>query len=63
VLRHLLENSGFSILENSIDPYYVATGVAKRMQDLEHAVYGVLLFAGQIRLYPAIWMVARKESV
>jgi len=63
VLRRLLENSGFSILEDSIDPYYAATGIAKLMQDLEHAVYRVLLFAGQIRLYPAIWMVARKESV
>ena len=63
VLKQLLENSGFSILEDSTDPCYVGTGIAKLRQDLQNALFRVFLFAGQIRLYPAIWMVARKESV
>jgi len=61
VLRRFLEKSGFSILEDGIDPYYAASGMSKLIQDMEHLVYHGILLVGGIHLNPALWIVGRRN--
>ena len=60
VLRQLGESVGFTIIEESLDPYYVSSGMRLL---LDHAYYGLHRFM-HVRLhlnyYDTIWLVARK---
>jgi 2-polyprenyl-3-methyl-5-hydroxy-6-metoxy-1,4-benzoquinol methylase len=62
VLRRLLLSKGFAVLEEGLDPYYVATGV-KRI--LHAAIYfgcaGIKALAGKNK-YKTLWVVAEKPD-
>ncbi|MGZ4896872.1 MAG: class I SAM-dependent methyltransferase, partial [Candidatus Angelobacter sp.] len=60
VLRQLLENSDLHILEESLDPYYVSTGVRLMLDSAYYALHRLLHATLKINRYDTIWMVARK---
>ena len=60
VLRQLLEKSGMVVLDESLDPYYVSSGVRLMMDRAYYASHRTLLGAFKINRYETIWMVARK---
>ncbi|MCP4685029.1 MAG: class I SAM-dependent methyltransferase [bacterium] len=61
VLRRLLEDSGFEIVDCNLDPYFVASG----FQSLRSTVYYRLMKFLRVLLrrnfYEAIWVVGRKK--
>lgn len=60
VLRRLLEDSGFKVLEESLDPYYVANGTKLF---LYRCLYGLALSAKFVlrkNVYPTMWVVGEK---
>lgn len=59
VLQVVLERHGFDVVENALDPYYVAEGVRKVFHD---ALYFCCLLVMRLfgyNLYDTIWMAAR----
>ncbi|HSK44825.1 MAG TPA: class I SAM-dependent methyltransferase [Candidatus Binatia bacterium] len=60
VLRRLLENSGLQMLEESLDPYYVSSGMRLLLDSSYYAAHRILHAALKINRYDTIWMVARK---
>lgn len=62
VLRYLLEDSGFRILNESVDPYYTpAAGLAGLKQAVRY-LSGLFLHAlVHVNVYDTIWMVAEKR--
>jgi ubiquinone/menaquinone biosynthesis C-methylase UbiE len=60
VLERFLAASGFSVLENTLDPYYADLGWQGIIQGVHYAVSSVLRLALRINLYHTIWIVARK---
>jgi len=60
VLRQLLENSGLRITEESLDPYYVSSGLRLLLDSAYYAAHRVLHATVKINRYDTIWMVARK---
>jgi SAM-dependent methyltransferase len=63
VLRRLLEESGFSILEESLDPYYASVGPRWAVDALYFAFHRLLLGSLKINRYDTIWIVCRKHRV
>jgi ubiquinone/menaquinone biosynthesis C-methylase UbiE len=62
VLRQLLQAQGFSILAESIDPYYVASGLTLFLHSFYYSLHRVLFsFIGANR-YDTIFMIARKRA-
>jgi hypothetical protein len=61
-LRRLVQATGFSVVVNTLDPYYVATGLARVKADILY--YGCLALHQifRINIYDAILMIARKEA-
>jgi ubiquinone/menaquinone biosynthesis C-methylase UbiE len=62
VLRGLLERAGFSILEESLDPYYASAGLRRAVDALYFAFHRLLLAALKINRYDTIWIVCRKAE-
>jgi ubiquinone/menaquinone biosynthesis C-methylase UbiE len=63
VLRHLLEDCGFTVIEESIDPYRVPReGREGFKQDLTYRVALVVLALSRKNVYDSIWMVAKKQE-
>ncbi|MBZ5493467.1 MAG: class I SAM-dependent methyltransferase [Acidobacteriia bacterium] len=60
VLRRLLENCGLRMVEESLDPYYVSSGLPLLLDSSYYAVHRILHAALKINRYDTIWMVARK---
>jgi SAM-dependent methyltransferase len=60
VLRQLLERSGLALVEESLDPYYVSSGVRRIVDSAYYALHRMLHGALKINRYETIWMVARK---
>ena len=60
VLRRLLENCGLQVTEESLDPYYVSSGLRLFMDGAYYAAHRVLNATLKINRYDTIWMVARK---
>ena len=60
VLRQLVKSSGLTILEESIDPYYVSGGVRLLADSAYYALHRVLQSALKVNYYDTIWMIARK---
>ncbi len=60
-LQKFLERSGFEIIENSLDPYYVASG----LKGILHRMYYLLMCILKVLLnknyYETIWITARKR--
>lgn len=58
VLKQLAEGAGFVVVEESLDPYYVSSGVRLL---LDRAYYGLhQLMSYRMNYYDTIWMIARK---
>lgn len=62
VLERFLEASGFTVLENTLDPFYAATGLRKLKEDFYYAICAALRFFFRINIYDALWVVARKKQ-
>lgn len=62
VLERFLEACGFTVLENSLDPFYAATGLRKLKEDVYYVACTALRFVLRINVYDAIWVVARKNQ-
>jgi SAM-dependent methyltransferase len=60
VLRQLLEKSGLIVTDESLDPYYVSSGVRLMIDRAYSALHRMLQAALKINRYETIWMVARK---
>jgi ubiquinone/menaquinone biosynthesis C-methylase UbiE len=61
VLRRLVESYGFAVLDESLDPYYAASGVKKMVYSSYYTLHKVLLSLFDSNRYDTIWMVARKQ--
>ncbi len=61
VLRQLLESSGLHVVEESLDPYYVSSGVRLFLDSAYYALHRALHATLKINRYNTIWMVARKS--
>jgi 2-polyprenyl-3-methyl-5-hydroxy-6-metoxy-1,4-benzoquinol methylase len=62
VLRMLVRNSGFEIMEEGLDPYYAASGLMKAAHDLYYWLHRMLFTMTGANRYETIWMVARKAA-
>jgi len=62
VLRQLLHRTGFSIVEETLDPYYVATGSSKLKADMYYYSCLVYLRVFRVSIYDAMLFIARKET-
>lgn len=60
VLRQLLESSGLRIIEGSLDPYYVSSGLRLFLDSSYYALHRLLHASLKVNRYNTIWMVARK---
>ena len=60
VLRQLLENCGLRVVNESLDPYYVSSGVRVVLDGAYYAIHRALHVFLKINRYDTIWMVARK---
>jgi len=62
VLRRLLEQSGFSVIASTLDPYYVAVGFAERWEAGFYLWCRILNRIFRTNVYDAMLLVARKTS-
>ena len=60
VLRQLVEKSGLTVVEESLDPYYVSSGARLMMSHVYYGLHRMLQGALKVNRYETIWMVARK---
>ena len=60
VLRSLVEKSGLAVVEESLDPYYVSSGVRLMLDRAYYRLHRMLHGAFKRNRYETIWMVARK---
>jgi SAM-dependent methyltransferase len=60
VLRQFLEGFGLHVVEESLDPYYVSSGVCLFLDSVYYALHRALHATLKINRYDTIWMVARK---
>jgi len=63
VLHRLLRATGFSIIENTLDPYYVLTGMAKVRADIYYDACLAFLRTFKINLYDTMLVIARKAEL
>jgi hypothetical protein len=61
VLERFLNACGFTVLENTLDPFYAATGLRKVKEDLYYVTCAGLRFALGVNIYDAIWAVAKNN--
>ena len=62
VLRHSLEQAGFKILDESLDPYYAATGVRLVLHSTYYVFHRLLFGLSGVNRYGTIWMAAQKSG-
>jgi len=62
VLRKLVETQGFSIIDESIDPYYVASGIGLLVHTVYWFFHRALLGLTGVNRYDTIFMVGRKRA-
>jgi len=60
VLRQLLEKSGLAVVKESLDPYYVSSGVSLMIDRAYYVLHVMLQGVLKINRYETIWMVVRK---
>lgn len=60
VLRMLMRNTGFEIVEEGLDPFYASAGLWKLAHATYYSVHRVLFGLSGVNRYETIWMVARK---
>jgi len=59
-LLRLLKNSGLAVVDESLDPYYVSSGVRLMMDHAYYILHRMFYGAFGINRYETLWMVARK---
>jgi 2-polyprenyl-3-methyl-5-hydroxy-6-metoxy-1,4-benzoquinol methylase len=62
VLHRLLEATGFSVIQSTLDPYYVLTGWSRLKQDVYYNCCLALSYIFRVNLYDAMLVIARKNS-
>jgi 2-polyprenyl-3-methyl-5-hydroxy-6-metoxy-1,4-benzoquinol methylase len=62
VLHRLLEATGFSVIQSTLDPYYVLTGWSRLRQDIYYNCCLALSYLFRVNLYDAMLVIARKNS-
>lgn len=62
VLRRLLHATGFSIVTETLDPYYVAKGTSKLKADAYYYCCLAYLKMFKVNIYDAMLFIARKEE-
>lgn len=62
VLRRLLTNAGFEIVNEGLDPYYAASGLWKLAHGLYYALHRAMFKLFGINRYETIWMIACKKA-
>lgn len=60
VLAKAVEDAGLSVVENSLDPYFVAGGLKKMRRFMNYYRHRAVLGISGQNLYETIWLVARK---
>ena len=64
VLRRLLRAAGFSLVKETLDPYYVVTGGASKLKaDAYYYCCLAFLWVFKVNIYDAILVIARKETI
>ena len=63
VLNTMLEREGFRVLESSMDPYFVGTGVLHIIQKIYYLSHRAIFRITGMNLYNTIWIVATKRSM
>jgi 2-polyprenyl-3-methyl-5-hydroxy-6-metoxy-1,4-benzoquinol methylase len=61
VLRKVLKDSGFAIVEESLDPYYVASGMRFILDGIYYRLHQIIYSTMKANYYDTIWMIARKS--
>jgi 2-polyprenyl-3-methyl-5-hydroxy-6-metoxy-1,4-benzoquinol methylase len=61
VLHRLLQTTGFSVIENTLDPYYVATGTARMKADIYYYLCYAFLEMLRVNVYDAMLVIARRN--
>jgi ubiquinone/menaquinone biosynthesis C-methylase UbiE len=62
VLRRLLEEAEFAVVEESLDPAYPSTGMRLALDTLYYFFHCAVLKVFGVNRYDTIWMVARKPG-
>jgi 2-polyprenyl-3-methyl-5-hydroxy-6-metoxy-1,4-benzoquinol methylase len=60
VLLRLLNAAGFSVIESTLDPYYVATGMDRLKADLYYHFCDAFRYIFKFNIYDTMLMIARK---
>lgn len=60
VLRRSLEQAGLEVIDESLDPYYSATGIRHVLHPAYYGLHRLLFALLGINGYDTIWLVARK---
>ena len=61
VLQKCFEDSGFEIIDNSLDPYYVASGLKHLFHKAYYIFMVVLKALSKKNYYETIWITAKKQ--
>jgi ubiquinone/menaquinone biosynthesis C-methylase UbiE len=62
VLKHLLQQSGLEVIDESIDPYYASRGVKQLLHAGYFSFHRVFFGLTRSNRYDTIWMLARKAN-
>lgn len=62
VLRECLEQLGFAVIEESLDPYYAASGIRQVLHAAYYAFHRLVFGLLGVNGYDTIWMVGRNGS-
>ena len=62
VMTRSLEQGGLEVVDESLDPYYAATGIRLLLHTAYYAFHRLLFGLLHINRYGTIWIVARKSS-
>lgn len=62
VLKGMLERTGFSILEESLDPYFAASGISLMIHYLVYYLHVLLFLITKRNIYETLWIVATKTA-
>ncbi len=62
VLQRLLQTTGFSVIESTLDPYYVAHGMARLKADVYYHLCGAFLRIFRLNVYDTMLVIARKTA-
>jgi SAM-dependent methyltransferase len=62
VLRTLVGNAGFEIVDEGLDAYYAATGLSKVAHGVYYSIHRALFVLFGVNRYETIWLIARKNE-